>query len=254
MVAARIGNRDTYTATLRTLETFGLLTYQPSHSANGSQVRMVELGAEVAAQVGQPKAGGCRTSEPTKKHEVAAQVSQPVAAQLGQPSPEVAAQVSQHSLLVKTVDINSDVNSAAAPEKKKRGGAFQRRAFKCGSPRRHRPARRCSTEPRRSPKKESCAKEKRGAGRNHPRSCHHRPRRAAPPGRPTAAPRNHLPGIGNIRQAKVRGRFRRHRLRPGRPPPLPRGRQPLARQDYRPTTPPRRLGSHRQTLHVQRCY
>ena len=123
MEAARIGNRNTYTATLRTLENFGLLIYQPSHSASGSRVCMVELGAEVGAQVSQPKSSGCTTSEPTKKPPVAPQVSQPVVAQMRQPSPEVAPQVSQHSLLVKTVDVNSDVNSAASPEKK-RGEGF----------------------------------------------------------------------------------------------------------------------------------
>ena len=99
MAAARIGNRDTYTATLRTLESFGLLIYQPSHRTNGSQVLMTELTGEVAAQVSQPKAQGCPTSEATAAPEVAAQVGQPVAAQPGQPSPEVAAQVSQHSFL-----------------------------------------------------------------------------------------------------------------------------------------------------------
>ena len=119
MAAARIGNRDTYTAALRTLETFGLLIYQPSHSTNGSRVLMTELTGEVAAQVSQPKAQGCPTNEATAAPEVAAQVGQPVAAQQGQPSPEVAAQVSQHSLLSKTVDVNSTVNSAAAPEKKR---------------------------------------------------------------------------------------------------------------------------------------
>ena len=123
MEAARIGNRNTYTATLRTLENFGLLIYHPSHSASGSRVCMVELGAEVGAQVSQPKASGCPTSEPTKKPQVAPQVSPPVAAQVSQPSPQVAPQVSQHSLLVKTVDVNSDVNSAASPEKK-RGEVF----------------------------------------------------------------------------------------------------------------------------------
>ena len=65
MAVARIGNRNTYTATLRTLENFGLLIYHPSHSASGSRVCMVELGAEVGAQVSQPKASGCITGEPT---------------------------------------------------------------------------------------------------------------------------------------------------------------------------------------------
>ena len=123
MAAARIGNRDTYTAALRTLETFGLLIYQPSHSTNGSRVLMTELTGEVAAQVSQPKASGCPTNEATAAPKVAAQMGQPVAAQPGQPSPEVAPQVGQHSLLSKTVDVNSTVNSAAAPEKK-RGKVF----------------------------------------------------------------------------------------------------------------------------------
>ncbi len=123
MAASRIGNRDTYTAALRTLEAFGLLIYQPSHRTNGSRVLMTELTGEVAPQVSQPKASGCPTSEATAAPEVAAPVGQPVAAQPGQPSPEVAAQVSQHSLLSKTVDVNSIVNSAAAPEKK-RGKVF----------------------------------------------------------------------------------------------------------------------------------
>ena len=123
MAAARIGNRDTYTAALRTLETFGLLIYQPSHSTNGSRVLMTELTGEVAPQVSQPKASGWPTNEATAAPQVAAQVGQPVAAQPGQPSPEVAAQVGQHSLLSKTVDVNSTVNSAAASEKK-RGKVF----------------------------------------------------------------------------------------------------------------------------------
>lgn len=99
-----------------------MLAYQPSHRAQGSHVRMTELGGRVDAQVGQPKPRGCTTSGATEEAEVDAQVSQPVAPQVRQPSPEVDAQVDQRSLLSKTLIKTLQLNVGGT--EKKRGQVF----------------------------------------------------------------------------------------------------------------------------------
>ena len=120
MQTARIGSRDTYTAALRDLETWGLLGYQPTHdSTQGTRILLVDLGAEVSPKPGQPRPAGRPESGPTQTGEVGLEVGQPVGLLPGQPSPEVAPEVGQPSLYSKTVDVNYVVvNGDDAPQKK----------------------------------------------------------------------------------------------------------------------------------------
>ncbi|NML65899.1 hypothetical protein HHL22_11850 [Hymenobacter sp. RP-2-7] len=123
MAAAHIGNKDTLTATLRALETFGLLTYQPSRSVGGSRVLMASLDGPVTPAVGQPAPAGTPNSEATQPAPVAPAAGQPVPPTVGQPTPEVPPGVGQHSLVDKTADsVNSDVNSDPAASPKKNAG------------------------------------------------------------------------------------------------------------------------------------
>ena len=117
MRAAHIGNKDTLTATIRTLETFALLTYQPSHSAGNSRVVMARLGAPVAPEVRQPAAGSSPGTGAAEVGEVAPEVGQPVTPEVGQPKPEVTPEVGQHSFISKTVSVNSKVNGGGTQKK-----------------------------------------------------------------------------------------------------------------------------------------
>ena len=122
MAAARIGSRNTYLTTLRDLDTWKLLAYQPSHNG-GSTIKMQSLdGQQVVAEVGQPDAAGCTRTDTTKKAAVVPELIQPVVAEVVQLTGEVVSEVGQHSLLVKTVVVNSTTNSGGGPEKKRREG------------------------------------------------------------------------------------------------------------------------------------
>ena len=119
MSAARIGNRDTYTAALRDLETWGMISYQPSHdNAKGTRILMAVLEEAVSPKMSQPPQAGTLTNEPTTTAPLAAIVGQPVSPEVSQLTPSVAPLVSQPSLLSKTSNVNSRINAAAAPEKK----------------------------------------------------------------------------------------------------------------------------------------
>ena len=100
MSAARIGNRDTYTAALRDLEMWGMISYQPSHdNAKGTHILMAVLEEAVSPKVSQPPQAGTLTNEPTTTAPLAAIVGQPVSPKVSQPTPSVATLVSQPSLL-----------------------------------------------------------------------------------------------------------------------------------------------------------
>lgn len=73
MSAARIGNRDTYKAALRDLETWGMISYQPSHdNAKGTRILMAVLKEEVSPKMSQPPQAGTLTNEPTTTAPLAA--------------------------------------------------------------------------------------------------------------------------------------------------------------------------------------
>ena len=122
MAAAHIGNKDTLTATIRALESFGLLQYKPSRSIGGSCVVMASLGGQVTPEVGQPEAGGSPSSGVTETSKATPELGEPVTPIVGQPTPELTPELGEHSLLYKTVDVNSDVNVSAAPKKNKEKG------------------------------------------------------------------------------------------------------------------------------------
>ena len=122
MAAAHIGNKDTLTATIRALESFGLLQYKPSRSIGGSCVVMASLGGQVTPEVGQPEAEGSPSSGVTETSEITPEVGQPVTPEVGQPKPKVTPELGKHSLLYKTVDVNSNVNVGAPPKKNKEEG------------------------------------------------------------------------------------------------------------------------------------
>ena len=122
MAAAHIGNKDTLTATIRALESFGMLQYKPSRSIGGSCVVMASLGGQVTPEVGQPEAEGSPSSGVTETSEATPEVGQPVTPEVGQPTPEVTPELGEHSLLDKTVDVNSNVNVGAPSKKNKKEG------------------------------------------------------------------------------------------------------------------------------------
>jgi hypothetical protein len=114
--------RAELTATIRALESFGMLQYKPSRSIGGSCVVMASLGGQVTPEVGQPEAEGPPSSGVTETSEVAPLLGEPVTPVVGQPTPEVTPELGEHSLLYKTVDVNSNVNVGAPPKKNKQEG------------------------------------------------------------------------------------------------------------------------------------
>lgn len=123
MAAARIGNRGTYLNTLRDLDAWGLLAYEPSHT-DTSTVQLLAVG-EVVPEVGQPEPVGCTNSGPTKTGEVVPEVGQPLYQKWDNLVGGVVPEVVQHSLLVKTPCSVNSVNGAAAPQKKMGGRVFE---------------------------------------------------------------------------------------------------------------------------------
>ncbi|UOQ80989.1 hypothetical protein [Hymenobacter sp. 5414T-23] len=116
MQAAHIGNRGTYLDTLRDLEAWGLLAYQPSH-AGGSSVRMQVLG-EVVPEASQPERAGCPTSGTAKPRQVVAEVGQPLYQKWPNPEGEVVPEVDQLSLYDKTGSSVNWINGATASQRK----------------------------------------------------------------------------------------------------------------------------------------
>ncbi|WP_310391382.1 hypothetical protein [Hymenobacter sp.] len=122
MKAARIGSRHTYRDTLRDLNAWGLLTYQPSKSKHtDSCCYMAVLSGPEVAQVKPPteaRSGPDKTPPPGP--EVAQALRPEVAPVEASSRPEVA----QDTVLSKTVVLNSVVvNGDAATAKKKKGPA-----------------------------------------------------------------------------------------------------------------------------------
>ncbi|MBC8085321.1 MAG: hypothetical protein H7Z21_19155 [Hymenobacter sp.] len=124
MKAARIGSRHTYRDTLRDLDAWGLLTYQPSKSKHtDSRCYMAVLSGPEVAQVKPPteaRSGPDKTPPPGPE---VAQALRPEVAPIDAPSGPLLA---QDPVLSKTVVLNSVVvNGTAATAKKKEGPAAQ---------------------------------------------------------------------------------------------------------------------------------
>jgi hypothetical protein len=119
MRAAHIGNKDTLTATLRTLSDFGLLAYRPSRSAGASCVVMVGFGGQVPPAVGAPAGPGSPESEATEPARVAPEVREQLPQNWGNLTGEVAPVLGEHSLYAKTGSGVNSVNGAAASSSKK---------------------------------------------------------------------------------------------------------------------------------------
>jgi len=117
MQAAHIGNERTYRATLRDLEAWALLTYQPSHSRHQpSRCYLTDLSG---AKVPEVKAVTRGTSAPGKNGIPGAEVPEPLGAEVPPVSSLSGAEVPEHSLYNKTSSIKTvHQNSAAAPQKK----------------------------------------------------------------------------------------------------------------------------------------
>jgi len=122
MKAARIGSRHTYRDTLRDLDAWGLLTYQPSKSKHtDSRCYMSILSGPEVAQVKpstEARSGPDKTPPPGPE---VAQALRPEVAPIDASSrPEVA----QDTIVSKTIVLNSVVvNGDAATAKKKKGPA-----------------------------------------------------------------------------------------------------------------------------------
>lgn len=117
MRAAHIGNERTYRATLRDLEAWALLTYQPSHSRHQpSRCFLTDLsGAEVPAV----KTAATGKSAPGKSGPPGAEVPEPLGAVVPPVGSVPGAEVPEPSLYNKTSGTQTvDQNSAAAAPKK----------------------------------------------------------------------------------------------------------------------------------------
>ena len=120
MKAARIGSRHTYRDTLRDLDAWGLLTYQPSKSKHtDSRCYMAVLSGPEVAQVKPPTEARSSPDKTTSSGPEVAQALRPEVASVDASSrPEVA----QDTIVSKTIVLNSVViNGGAATAKKKMG-------------------------------------------------------------------------------------------------------------------------------------
>ena len=122
MQAARIGSRHTYRETLRDLDAWGLLTYQPSKSKHTDSRCYMSLlsGPEVAQVKPSTEASSGPDKTPPPGPEVAQALRPEVAPVDASSRPEVA----QDTIVSKTIVLNSVVvNGDAATAKKKMGPA-----------------------------------------------------------------------------------------------------------------------------------
>ncbi|TFZ65626.1 hypothetical protein E4631_15515 [Hymenobacter sp. UV11] len=116
MQAAHIGNKRTYTATLYDLETWGLLTYQPSRSKHhASRCYLTELPGAKVPQVETPTRGKSATD---KKPSPVAEVPQALRADLPPIDALPVAVLPQDSLLVQTSFQTSTTNVGGGTKKK----------------------------------------------------------------------------------------------------------------------------------------
>ncbi|MBD2716705.1 hypothetical protein KBK19_16795 [Microvirga sp. STR05] len=104
MLAARIGNRRTYRATLYDLDAWGLLTYQPSQSRY-QESRCVLLNLS-GADVPLMKAGTGGSSAPPDTTLSRAEVAKALRADVPYMTPSSGAKEPQDTLYAKTVDVN----------------------------------------------------------------------------------------------------------------------------------------------------
>ena len=116
MQAAHIGNERTYRATLRDLETWDLLSYQPSHSRHQpSRCYLVDLSGAKAPEVKTATRG---ESALGKSGLLGAEVPEPLGADVPPVVRLSGAEVPEHSLYNKTIDTKTvQQNSAAASQK-----------------------------------------------------------------------------------------------------------------------------------------
>ena len=117
MQAAHIGNERTYRATLRDLEAWALLTYQPSHSRHQpSRCYLTDLSG---AKVPEVNTATRSKSAPGKNGLPGAEVPEPLGAEVPPVGGLSGAEVPEHSLYDKTRSTKTvHQNSAAAPQKK----------------------------------------------------------------------------------------------------------------------------------------
>ena len=117
MQAAHIGNERTYRATLRDLEAWDLLTYQPSHSRHQpSRCYLTDLSGAKVPEVNTATRG---KSAPGKNGLSGAEVPEPLGAEVPPVGGLSGAEVPEHSLYDKTRSTKTvHQNSAAAPQKK----------------------------------------------------------------------------------------------------------------------------------------
>jgi hypothetical protein len=126
MQAAHIGNKRTYTASLYDLETWGLLTYQPSKSKHhASRCYLTELPGAKVPQVDPPTSGKSATG---KKPSPVAEVPQALVADLPPVKPLPVANLPQDSLLVQT-SFQTSTTNVSRGTKKKEGEVFSGEGF-----------------------------------------------------------------------------------------------------------------------------
>ncbi|MGI4738054.1 MAG: hypothetical protein ACRYG7_23030 [Janthinobacterium lividum] len=119
--AAHIGNKRTYTAALYDLETWGLLTYQPSKSKHhASRCYLTELPGAKVPQLDQPTSG---KSAPGKKSSPVAEVPPAHRAEVPPVAASPGAILPQDSLVVQTSFQTATTNVGGGP-KKKEGEVF----------------------------------------------------------------------------------------------------------------------------------
>ncbi|MBJ6107696.1 hypothetical protein JAO73_01640 [Hymenobacter sp. BT523] len=117
MQAAHIGNERTYRATLRDLEAWALLRYQPSQSRHQpSRCYLTDLSG---AKVPEVKTATRGKSAPGKNGLPGAEMPEPLGAEVPPVGSLSGAEVPEHSLYDKTGSVKTvQQNSAAAPQKK----------------------------------------------------------------------------------------------------------------------------------------
>ena len=122
MQAAHIGNERTYRATLRDLEAWALLTYQPSHSRHQpSRCYLTDLSGAKVPEVNTAARG---KSAPGKNGLPGVEVPEPLGAEVPPVGGLSGAEVPEHSLYDKTRGTKTVHQNSAAASQKKLGERF----------------------------------------------------------------------------------------------------------------------------------
>ncbi|MFD2787384.1 hypothetical protein [Hymenobacter rubripertinctus] len=120
MRASHIGNKDTLTTTLQTLDRFGLIAYQPSKVNGASRVVVVRFDQEHTPEVGQPhtpEVGDAKTVQHTPE------VGQPHTPELGDAMGGAYPSSGGTLLIVKTSSIDKhDINVGGGTKKNRKEG------------------------------------------------------------------------------------------------------------------------------------